>query len=310
MSTTPIGNSEYLRVWDNTGNNLNPNPSGAIIDNGFIADSVTDSSILNYAINILGQKVNQSLAYGCPQWSSNNAYKVGSAVNSGGNIYVSKVDNNLNNLPASSPTQWKLIPDNELISSTYAPLNSPHLTGVPVAPTASAGTNTTQIATTAFVTNAVKHAMPVGGIIAGALNILADGFLACNGATISRTTYSALFRAIGTTYGAGDGSTTFKLPDFRGAFLRGYGGTSPHQSGNIGTPQSDAIRNITGSFPGGRGSPTSVTTGAFKNNGGSGEHLSRDDLPLLQIGFDASQVVPTASENRPYNYAVYYFIKY
>lgn len=46
------------------------------------------------------------------------------------------------------------------------------------------------------------------------------GFLKCNGATISRTTYAALFAAIGTTWGGGDGSTTFNLPDYRGEFLR------------------------------------------------------------------------------------------
>jgi microcystin-dependent protein len=48
------------------------------------------------------------------------------------------------------------------------------------------------------------------------------GFLKCNGAAISRTTYAALFNAIGTTYGGGNGSTTFNLPDARGEFLRGW----------------------------------------------------------------------------------------
>lgn len=45
--------------------------------------------------------------------------------------------------------------------------------------------------------------------------------LKCNGAAVSRTTYAALFAAIGTTYGAGNGSTTFTLPDIRGEFIRG-----------------------------------------------------------------------------------------
>ena len=47
------------------------------------------------------------------------------------------------------------------------------------------------------------------------------GWLKANGAAISRTAYGALFAAIGTTFGAGDGSTTFNLPDLRGEFLRG-----------------------------------------------------------------------------------------
>lgn len=49
-----------------------------------------------------------------------------------------------------------------------------------------------------------------------------EGFLACNGQAISRTTYAALFGAIGTIYGIGDGSTTFNLPDLRGEFIRGW----------------------------------------------------------------------------------------
>jgi microcystin-dependent protein len=48
------------------------------------------------------------------------------------------------------------------------------------------------------------------------------GWLKRNGAAVSRTTYAALFAAIGTTYGAGDGSTTFNLPEARGEFDRGW----------------------------------------------------------------------------------------
>lgn len=48
-----------------------------------------------------------------------------------------------------------------------------------------------------------------------------SGWLLCNGAAISRTTFAHLFSVIGTTHGAGDGSTTFNLPDLRGEFIRG-----------------------------------------------------------------------------------------
>lgn len=49
------------------------------------------------------------------------------------------------------------------------------------------------------------------------------GYLACDGSNVSRTTYAALFTAIGTTWGVGDGSTTFGLPDLRGYTLVGTG---------------------------------------------------------------------------------------
>lgn len=59
------------------------------------------------------------------------------------------------------------------------------------------------------------------------------GWLKCNGAQISRTTYSALFAAIGTTYGSGNGSTTFHLPDFRGLFPRGFDDGRGIDSGRV-----------------------------------------------------------------------------
>ena len=50
-----------------------------------------------------------------------------------------------------------------------------------------------------------------------------DGWLICDGSQVSRTTYSDLFSVIGTTFGSGDGSTTFTLPDLRAVFIRGAG---------------------------------------------------------------------------------------
>lgn len=53
------------------------------------------------------------------------------------------------------------------------------------------------------------------------------GWLLCDGTEVSRATYSALFGIIGTSYGAGDGATTFNLPDLQGAFPRGAGADGP-----------------------------------------------------------------------------------
>lgn len=53
-----------------------------------------------------------------------------------------------------------------------------------------------------------------------------DGTLVCNGGAVSRTAYAELFAVLGTKYGAGDGSTTFNLPDLRGRFVRGTGGNA------------------------------------------------------------------------------------
>lgn len=58
--------------------------------------------------------------------------------------------------------------------------------------------------------------IPAGIILPFGGSNVPDGYLLCNGANVSRTTYSRLFSAIGTTYGAGDGSNTFTLPNMRG----------------------------------------------------------------------------------------------
>lgn len=73
------------------------------------------------------------------------------------------------------------------------------------------------------ITGSAGTAGPAGHVIAFAGTSAPSGYLTCDGSAVSRSTYSALFSAIGTTWGAGDGSTTFNLPDLRGAFLRGAG---------------------------------------------------------------------------------------
>jgi microcystin-dependent protein len=64
---------------------------------------------------------------------------------------------------------------------------------------------------------------PAGVIMLFAGSVPPAGWLSCDGRAMSRTSYARLFAAIGTAYGAGDGSTTFNLPDFRGMFPRGTG---------------------------------------------------------------------------------------
>jgi phage-related tail fiber protein len=61
----------------------------------------------------------------------------------------------------------------------------------------------------------------VGHIISYVEGSALSGYIKCNGAPVSRTTYADLFALIGTTFGVGDGSTTFNVPDLRGEFIRG-----------------------------------------------------------------------------------------
>lgn len=77
--------------------------------------------------------------------------------------------------------------------------------------------NDKTIPNTEWVNSIILASMPVGTILPYGGGLAPSGFLLCNGATVSRTTYASLFAKIGTTYGAGDGSTTFALPNYSSA---------------------------------------------------------------------------------------------
>lgn len=82
------------------------------------------------------------------------------------------------------------------------------------------------------------HILP-GAILFHAKNTAPPGYLKANGAAVSRTTYADLFTEIGTTFGAGNGSTTFNLPELRGEFLRGWDDSRGIDSGrSFGSAQS------------------------------------------------------------------------
>lgn len=92
--------------------------------------------------------------------------------------------------------------------------------------------------------NSGANAVPAGFVMPFAANSSPEGYLLCNGAAVSRTTYAKLFEAIGTTYGAGDGSTTFNLPDTTGRMIQGEWPYNPVGTyKNAGLPQaSGSIR--------------------------------------------------------------------
>lgn len=108
--------------------------------------------------------------------------------------------------------------------------------------------------------------IPPGTIIHYAGRTVPSGWLICNGANVSRTDYAALFAAIGTIYGTGDGSTTFGLPNLDGRFLEGTTSTS-----SVGNYRSAGLPNITGSFTSHGNTGAMQTTGAF-TNGQTGVH--------------------------------------
>lgn len=98
--------------------------------------------------------------------------------------------------------------------------------------------------------------LPSGAVFAFAANSAPAGCLLCNGAEVSRTTYAKLFEAIGTTYGKGNGSTTFNLPNLTDKFIQG--------SGTAGTVKSAGLPNITGTTSSYDWVDNNAMSGAFK----------------------------------------------
>lgn len=85
-------------------------------------------------------------------------------------------------------------------------------------------------------------AVPSGAVFYFAASSAPTGYLECDGSAVSRTTYADLFAVVSTTFGSGDGSTTFNLPDLRGEFIRGYdNGRGKDASRVFGAQQDDAV---------------------------------------------------------------------
>jgi Phage Tail Collar Domain len=208
------------------------------------------------------------------------------------NLGLSNVDNTSDaNKPISTATQTAL--------DLKAPLASPALTGAPTAPTATALTNNTQVATTAYVDTAISVHIPVpaGAILPFAMDTAPSGWLEANGAAVSRTTYATLFANIGITWGAGNGITTFNIPDLRGEFVRGWDngkGTDPART--FASFQSDLIKEHNHAT----GLQTVTTPGYGVNNGSTFTSISPPGLNTANSG---------GSETRPRNFALLYCIK-
>ena len=186
----------------------------------------------------------------------------------------------------------------------------------------------------------------VGMIAPFAMAAAPTGWIICNGAAVSRTvTYDVLFGIIGTTWGVGDGSGTFNLPDLEGAFLRGTGNHSETMANgsvfagpSVGAFEYDqfqdhwfgdntAVNTTTSAhYTGGDGgtAPLRLKDGAKRNNAtahvADNNHGSVDmqynvdsagsPYPLIPISNKTHGTPRVGSENRPFNAGISYCIKY
>lgn len=159
------------------------------------------------------------------------------------------------------------------------------------------------------------------GDIKGTLSTVSwTGWLVADGAAVSRTTYAALFAAIGTTYGSGDGSTTFNLPDLRGEFLRGLdNGRGVDAGRTLGSAQASMVQTHKHVMSWGEGAGTNAGDGYFGRTDTSvyRGHGSQSDINnrlfYTNDGTNYDGTVNAAgvigNETRPRNVAVRWLIK-
>ena len=170
------------------------------------------------------------------------------------------------------------------------------------------------------IVSPIDSEMPVGTIIAWPTSTAPSGYRECNGDAVSRTeTYDSLFAVIGITYGSGDTTTTFNLPDLRGVFLRGWdhgagvdddaatrttrGDVAATTGDNVGTVQDHAFQTHTHT--------TYNTCDVDPDTCGSNNvSLGSNGQNAASWATTAPTGVISATETRPINKNVMYCIKY
>jgi hypothetical protein len=155
--------------------------------------------------------------------------------------------------------------------------------------------------------------LPSGAMVDFAGTEAPAGWLMCDGSAVSRTVYASLFAAVGSSYGAGDGSTTFNLPDFRGRFARyndnmgTVAGAAGRDTGRAhGSSQADAMQGHYHSGGGWGGTTVGTQAGGSWTNTVAG-----GALPVTSPTSDGTNGTPrTAAETRPINLSCNRIIKY
>ena len=151
--------------------------------------------------------------------------------------------------------------------------------------------------------------VPTGTILPFAGNTIPEGFLACNGAAVSRTTYSALFSAIGTTYGGGDGSSTFNVPQIEDNRFLEFSSTR-------GSKRNAGLPDITGWFTSGNNSgwKPGVDGTVFRITGSNRSYaasLNAGDASIINMTLSRGNSIYGASTTvQPKSLTVRAIIKY
>lgn len=254
-------------------------------------------------------------------WTSSTSYEVNNIVSYSGSSYICTIAHT--STGSFDGSKWSIIAQQGLAGTGTGDMvganNLSELTNTSIA-RANIGlgnvNNTSDVnkpvstATQTAIDAAIAAIPPVESVPAGAVQAFAmatppSGWLKCNGAALSRTTYSTLFAAIGVVFGAGDGSTTFNIPDLRGEFVRGLDdGRGVDIGRTMGSSQADSFKSHTHTADGWSAAQTfsvydGIIDGSY-NAGGVDRNYVQN--PVTSATGD--------TETRPRNIALLYCIKY
>jgi microcystin-dependent protein len=243
-----IGNGEQAANWGNTTNtNLGSLIEQAITGVANITMSGASTTLVSgngvsdqarNAVLVLGGTLGSAANLVVP--TSNKFYAVRNATTGGYTVTV-KTSAGTGVALANGFTQLMYCDGTNVVLASI-PVNATNgnasVTGtLAVASNATVGGD---LAVTGSITQGGGLVMPTGAMLEYGGSAAPTGWLLCDGTAVSRTTYSALFAVLGTAYGAGDGSTTFNLPDRRGKFGIGVNGTYTRGSSGGSTTTSSA----------------------------------------------------------------------
>ncbi len=159
----------------------------------------------------------------------------------------------------------------------------------------------------------VIDSVPIGTVVMYGGATAPIGWVLCDGTAYSRTVlYAALFAVVSTTYGIGDGSTTFNVPDARGVFIRGAGSQTINtrtKTGTRGTTQEDALQGHRHNFLVNQVT-FAGTDGANLNSSSSGSVKNGTGALVVDPITDGSHGTPRIdSETYPSNITLSYIIR-
>ena len=243
-----IGNGEQAANWGNTTNtNLGSLIEQAITGVANITMSGASTTLVSgngisdearNAVLVLGGTIASAANLVVP--TSNKFYAVRNATTGGYTVTV-KTSAGTGVALANGFTQLMYCDGTNVVLASI-PVNATNgnasVTGtLAVASNATVGGD---LAVTGSITQGGGLVMPTGAMLEYGGSAAPTGWLLCDGSAVSRTTYSALFAVLSTAYGAGDGSTTFNVPDRRGKFGIGVNGTYTRGSSGGSTTTSSA----------------------------------------------------------------------